>query len=316
MTKRRFASNSPPVGKTEVADLRKKTRDRRRERKSPHNPQYTTILSLGAGVQSSVMALMLNNENSPLHAAGFATPCCAIFADTGWEPDPVYEHLRWLTEQLQYPVFIVRAGNIKENLHKAKGVDGHNFIDVPLFSVGQDGKKGMLRRQCTAAYKIRPITRFIRRLNAIPDGYPFPKGHSVKVYMGISTDEAERMKDSQTKWMQHEYPLIAANLNRAACQQWFAKHVPDRTLPRSACVICPYHSDQEWLGMDEASRQEAIAFDTFIRQPGSPPRLQCNDPLFLHSSRKPLAEAIEEMRLRPRQLNFESFGECEGYCGN
>ncbi len=47
-------------------------------------------LSLGAGVQSTTMALMAaHGEIGPM-------PDCAIFADTGWEPKAVYDHLAWL----------------------------------------------------------------------------------------------------------------------------------------------------------------------------------------------------------------------------
>lgn len=45
------------------------------------------ILSLGAGVQSTTLALMA------AHGEIGAMPDCAIFADTGWEPKAVYEHL-------------------------------------------------------------------------------------------------------------------------------------------------------------------------------------------------------------------------------
>ncbi len=43
------------------------------------------IISLGAGVQSAVMALMAaKGEITPM-------PDCAIFGDRGWEPKRVYE---------------------------------------------------------------------------------------------------------------------------------------------------------------------------------------------------------------------------------
>jgi len=45
------------------------------------------VLSLGAGVQSTTMALMA------AHGEIMSMPNCAIFADTGWEPKAVYEHL-------------------------------------------------------------------------------------------------------------------------------------------------------------------------------------------------------------------------------
>ena len=45
------------------------------------------VLSLGAGVQSTTLALMAaHGEVGPM-------PDCAIFADTGWEPRAVREHL-------------------------------------------------------------------------------------------------------------------------------------------------------------------------------------------------------------------------------
>lgn len=48
------------------------------------------ILSLGAGVQSTTLALMAaHGEIGPM-------PDAAIFADTGNEPDAVYDHLQWL----------------------------------------------------------------------------------------------------------------------------------------------------------------------------------------------------------------------------
>ena len=52
------------------------------------------VLSLGAGVQSTTLALMAaHGEIGPM-------PDCAIFADTGWEPNAVYEHLAWLDRRM------------------------------------------------------------------------------------------------------------------------------------------------------------------------------------------------------------------------
>ncbi|WP_425493319.1 hypothetical protein [Hoeflea prorocentri] len=44
-----------------------------------------------------------------------AMPDCAIFADTGWKPRAVYDHLVWLSSGnvLPFPVHIVSAGNIR-----------------------------------------------------------------------------------------------------------------------------------------------------------------------------------------------------------
>ena len=50
-------------------------------------------LSLGAGVQSSVLALLLSQSDPRLMELGYPKPDAAIFADTGWEPEYVYVHL-------------------------------------------------------------------------------------------------------------------------------------------------------------------------------------------------------------------------------
>lgn len=115
-------------------------------------------LSLGAGVQSSVLALLLSRSDPRLAELGYTKPDAAIFADTGWEPDYVYSHLDWLEKQLDYPLIRVSDGDLKTNVKQGLTVSGHHFVDVPFFVVDGDGKKGMLRRQCTNHYKIRLST--------------------------------------------------------------------------------------------------------------------------------------------------------------
>jgi hypothetical protein len=66
------------------------------------------ILSLGAGVQSTTLALMVLRGDLP---TSYARPVAAVFADTGFEPRRVYQHLLWLTQTLgdELPVHIVHA---------------------------------------------------------------------------------------------------------------------------------------------------------------------------------------------------------------
>ena len=61
------------------------------------------MLSLGPGVQSTALALMA------AHGEIGSMPDCAIFADTGWEPRAVHEHLAWLRSPgvLPFPVHVV-----------------------------------------------------------------------------------------------------------------------------------------------------------------------------------------------------------------
>ena len=76
----------------------------------------THAISLGAGVQSTVMYLMAG------HGLINPTLAFAIFADTQWEPPNVYQHLDWLREisrQMPGPIPIetVSAGDLYRNVN-------------------------------------------------------------------------------------------------------------------------------------------------------------------------------------------------------
>ena len=129
-----------------------------------------TVVSLGGGVQSSVMALMAGESLPPTGSGGAfgRVPDCAIFADTHREPPSVYEHLRWLEGQLRFPVYVVdnslpRARHGGRSLREdVKALTNHsgsnNYVDIPVYLKGRDGEgDGIGRRQCTTNYKIRPI---------------------------------------------------------------------------------------------------------------------------------------------------------------
>ena len=70
------------------------------------------VLSLGAGVQSSALALMIEKGEIPMVD-------CAIFADTGAEPEKVYEWLEYIKSQVSYPVHVVQWRNLKDDLYAA-----------------------------------------------------------------------------------------------------------------------------------------------------------------------------------------------------
>ena len=120
----------------------------------PHSNPDVRIISLGAGVQSTVMALMAaKGELDPM-------PDCAIFADTGYEPQGVYDHLEWLEKQLPFPTYRVSSGNIKSDIQKGVNTTGLRFVAMPFFT--KEGGMGM--RQCTNEYKIVPLKKKTREI--------------------------------------------------------------------------------------------------------------------------------------------------------
>ena len=95
------------------------------------------LLSLGAGVQSTTVALMAAHGELPM-------PDAAIFADTQAEPEGVYEHLRWLMSPnvLPFRVHVVTRGNLERALLDGRNATGQGFVTIPFFTLGPDGEKG------------------------------------------------------------------------------------------------------------------------------------------------------------------------------
>ncbi len=266
------------------------------------------IISLGAGVQSSTMALMF--------ACGELTPMpdCAIFADTGAEPKKVYDWLNWLETQLPFPVHRVmhRAGLLSEVL----GVTRGRKATPPLFTK-MNGKAGVTRRQCTSEFKIVPIEQKVRGLLGLGRGEQAPRGNILAIqYIGISTDEWTRMKHSRLPYIKHEWPLIEKNMSRGGCLDWMkAKGYPMPS--KSSCTFCPYHSDELWRDMklnDPKSFDQAVTVDRHLRSGQANITRGLDGEFYLHRSLKPLEEV--DFRNAADLGQTDMFNEeCEGMCG-
>lgn len=138
------------------------------------------VISLGAGVQSSAMALMAaRGEITPM-------PEAAIFADTKSEPREVYRWLAWLKNNLPFPVFTVSRGNLgKDACVVKKSKKGNNYTGhaVPAFIKDPQGRVGLAMRQCTTDHKINVI---YQKLNILRNK------RDVVQWVGISFDEREK----------------------------------------------------------------------------------------------------------------------------
>ncbi len=202
------------------------------------------VLSLGAGVQSTTLLLMSCLGELPLLDA-------AVFADTQWEPAEVYTHLEKLTAfaaRAGIPVYRVTGGTLREEslIFLSGGVGVRNRVGVqgrwaslPLYVKGG----GIMRRQCTKYYKIRPIDRFVKHtLLGIKKGGRAPD-NSCETWVGFSTDESDRHFKRVHKWQTIRFPLITdvvgyspslfpAGFDRSDCVRWM-KH-NDWEAPRSA----------------------------------------------------------------------------------
>lgn len=268
------------------------------------------ILSLGAGVQSSTMALMA--------AAGEIDPMpeCAIFADTGAEPQRVYEWLDWLEKQLPFPVHrVMHKEGLLVNIlaTDVKGTTKDRVVSVPFFT----DNGGMTRRQCTREFKITPIEKKVRELCGLAKGERVKKGEKlVTQWIGISTDEATRMKESQTHWTDNRRPLIEKRMNRTDCLDWMReKGFPEPA--KSSCTFCPYHDNRTWRDMkdnDVDAWSQAVEVDRHIRTSSASVTRGMTANLYIHRSMMPLEDVDLSTAEERGQINmFEN--ECEGMCG-
>lgn len=251
-----------------------------------------TFLSLGAGVQSSTMALMAANGELQYE------PECAIFADTQWEPSFVYEWLDWLETQLPFPVYRVTAGSLRD------AIINNDFVPIPAYTEN----KGIGRRQCTREYKLAPIFKKQRELLGYKP-YQRIKGVQCQTLIGISLDESSRMRTSRQPWNVNVYPLVELGMTRADCLNWL-KEKKYPIPPKSSCVGCPFRNKESWESIYQSPKdwQDAVLVDEAIRHKSEYKQ-------FLHYSKKPLQIALQDQNSHI-QLDLDLFNmECEGMCG-
>lgn len=242
-------------------------------------------LSLGAGVQSTTLALMAVEGVLP-------KPDVAIFADTGWEPAAVYAHLDRLEEVLTgggIPLLRVSNGNLRND-----AIDpDHRYASVPYFVRNADGSEGMGRRQCTSEYKLSPIRRKVREMLGAkaPDYRTVARDKVCEQWVGFSTDEVGRVGDGRNSvlYLTTRYPLLDLNMNRKDCDRWLRSR-GWTSVEKSACIGCPFHGNRQWRDLRDNHPDEwadAVAFDVAIRRGGSR-GIPLDGTAYLHRSRVPL----------------------------
>lgn len=273
-------------------------------------PAFTqhNILSLGAGVQSSCLALMCSRgEVTPM-------PKFAIFADTQDEPRSVYEWLLELKKLCNFPIYTVTAGSLSFNALKMRVTgDGRKYsrTNIPFFTKSSKGKVGkIVFRSCTSDFKIKPILKEVRRRCRVRRGQ---KHASVTQYIGISWDEWHRCKPSRDAWAQNRWPLIELKMTRQHCLDWM-KANGFKMPPRSSCVYCPFHSDSEWqrLKIEEPEAfAKAVKFERQIQKAKKNSDNFDSTP-FLHRSCVPIDHVDFRSDFEKGQMDI--FGQGHAYC--
>lgn len=132
-------------------------------------------------------------------------------------------------------------------------------------------------------------------------------------WIGISMDEATRMKDSRDFWIASRWPLIEKQMHRKDCLLWMQKNGYPKP-PRSACIYCPFHNNAEWKRLKELEPKEfqrAVKFELDLQRIKAGTGNFTSKP-FLHRSLLML-DKVDFSDAGEQDLMAEN--ECEGMCG-
>lgn len=268
------------------------------------------FLSAGIGVQSTTMILMAAvGELEPM-------PTAAIFADTQDETAATYGTLDYLLKQpLPFPLLVRSKGRLSEAATKLRlSKRSGNYYTRPSLPVfvrnSVTGKISRVPRHCTQDYKIEVVRRAVKELLGFRRTPRTPVG---VMWLGISLDEIERMKDSRVPWLTNHYPLVDKGMTREGCKDWLRAH--GHPIPtQSACYYCPFHSDAHWILLREQQPlefQKAVEFDRQLREVTQGlANYSLKGDRYLHRSCVPLGQ----VEFKPKERHgFQE--ECEGHCG-
>lgn len=264
------------------------------------------ILSFGAGMQSTALALM-SCENALAARMGKTFPHptipiydCIVFCDLGLEAE-------WVIAQMEF----VRRACIEASIRFEK-IDTHLYQDllnyygrkrtaaIPWWTKGEDGKEGKIsRRACTIDYKIDAVAKFAR-WNVL--GYK--KGQRTRkedlsaheMHIGFSVEEQSRIKTVGpcNPIFVKRYPLVELGLDRAA-NYAYIRDVWGLETKASACLFCPFHQNHFFQHIKEnepAHYQQLLEVDSILEE--RPPYYPMRVELFISRSRKRINDLTPE----------------------
>jgi len=267
------------------------------------------VMAFGAGVQTIALLIASLEGDYPIK------PDFCVFGDPQYEHPKTYEALRFYEKYaLERGVRIITGtnGNIKKDVltpNKRSPTLPFWTEDGTYLKSGKlDG--GKLLRQCTFEYKIAVVGKVTRKELGYKKGQVV-RDHHVNVWLGISIDESQRMKESKVHWQTIKWPLIEMKWSRATC----IKYIESKGLPvpiKSSCVICPFHNNATWRDLkqnDPKLWEAACDWDDEARRVALA-NGKIKSRIYVHKSMVPLRDANLE------EDNLELWGaDCAGFCG-
>ena len=261
------------------------------------------ILSFGAGMQSTALALM-SCENAHAKENGQEIPFplvpvydLVVFCDLGFEPPWVLSQVEFTRKACEWAglPFKVLPSPLYDDFMRNFGE--RRTISIPWWTLGDDGHKSRMPRNCTIDYKVELISKFVRW-----EVLGYKKGQRLRdedkksheMHMGFSAEEARRCKENPNPMFVNRFPLVDMGLTRAD-NFAYIKDVWGLETKASACCFCPYHKNYFFKHLKEnlpETYEKLVGMDELLRDKNPKPPMDSD--LFISRSRKRLEDLTPE----------------------
>lgn len=257
------------------------------------------VLSFGAGMQSTALALM-SCENAGAGSPKFPlVPVydLVVFCDLGLEPPWVYAQVEFTRKACEDAGirFEVLPSPLYEDFMRNFGE--RRTISIPWWTLREDGHKSKMPRNCTIDYKVEMISKYVRW-----EVLGYKKGQRLRdedkkaheMHMGFSAEEARRCSESPNPMFLNRFPLMEMGMVRAD-NYAYIKDVWGLDTKASACCFCPFHTNSFFKYLRDncpGCFERLVEVDDLLRD--KTPKPPMDSDLFISRSRKRLVDLTDE----------------------
>lgn len=257
------------------------------------------ILSLGAGMQSTALALMSCENALSGTAVHPLVPIydAVIFCDLGFEPPWVARQVKFCEDacaKAHIPFYILDCplyDDFKANFGERR------TISIPWWTLDTEGRKSKMPRNCTLDYKVDQISKFVRwTLLGYKKGQRLHpediKAH--EMHMGFGYEEKRRCHENPNRMFVNRFPLVDMEMTRADNYAYILEKWGLET-KASACNFCPFHQNYFFQHLKEnapPTYNGLLEIDKLLQDKTPCPPMKSE--LFISKSRKRLDELTPE----------------------
>jgi len=256
--------------------------------------KHYEVINNGMGAPSMYLMVL---------AAEKKIPCdLVIVADTGSENDCLLSNGERVTAQNYYDTVVEPLASefgIESCFVRAKDKQGNDR--KPMIEIMRDGiipgvptygsGGGQLSQGCTDKWKVSAIRQELRRRGA----------ESARSALGLTMDEVQRMRKSDTKWHVHYYPLIRPYPHYKATIRDKLSQMAIPYMLSSQCDMCPHQNYARWSRLSEETINDLADVEAGL-----------GGTQFLTPKRIPLKMALSQMA---NEQQLDIFDICDsGYC--